>query len=72
MKLLNDINKLPYQGYTLEHGIERIRVKIPLISARAFEVAIAEAIAEGEPTKAMLLEIVANHGGSQRQAKRSV
>jgi hypothetical protein len=72
MKLLDNIEKHPYQGYTLEHGIERIRVKVPLRSSRAFEAAIAEAIAEGAPTKSTLLEIVANHGGSQRSAKRSV
>lgn len=72
MKLLDNIEKRPYQGYTIEHGIERIHIKVPLSNAREFETAIAEAIADGTPSRAVLLDIVAAHDGTQRQTKRGV
>jgi len=70
MSLLGNIDKKPYQAYTIEHGIERIQIKIPLKEASAFETAFAEAL-RAEVTKATLLSIVEAHGGSVRTQKRS-
>ena len=70
MSLIGSLDKKPYQAYTIEHGIERIHVQIPLKEARAFETAFAEATADGNDSKASLLQIVESHGGSIRKTKR--
>ena len=68
MKLLNELDKKPFQAYTLEHGIERIKVKVPLASSRAFEAAFEKAISAGA-SKQELLELLTEHGGAIRTVK---
>lgn len=70
MSLLGNIDKKPYQAYTIEHGIERIQVKIPLKEASAFEAAFAAALC-ADISKTRLMAIVEEHGGSVRTQKRS-
>ena len=70
MSLIGSLDKKPYQAYTIEHGIERIHVQIPLKEARAFETAFAESTAEGIDSKSALLDIVQAFGGSIRKMKR--
>jgi hypothetical protein len=67
-KLLSDLaaEKTAYQAYSIEHGIERIKIQIPLKEARSFEVAFNASIADGSDSKANLLAIVSAHGGSVR------
>lgn len=69
-KLLSTLEKKPFQAYTIEHGIEKIQIQVPLKNARAFEVAFGAAIAEGIETKAELLKIMDAHGGHLRQKKQ--
>lgn len=66
MKLLNDLDKKPYQLYTIEHGIERIRIKVPLKEAAAFEAAFAEAIDLRNTSTANLLSLVNKFSGTLR------
>ena len=67
--LLNNINKKPFQAFTIEHGIERIKIQIPLKEVRAFEKTFAMALAEGIVSKTELLRIVQACGGSIRKTK---
>ena len=71
-KLLNDLaaEKTAYQAYSIEHGIERIRIQIPLKEARAFEKDFNAALSSGTDSKASLLEIVSKHNGSVRVKAR--
>ena len=66
--LLNNIGKLPYQEYTIEHGVERIKIRVPLKEARNFEAAFAEAVSNDD-SKEGLLKVLANHGGTVRTQK---
>jgi hypothetical protein len=65
MNLLNNLGKKPYQAYRIEHGIEVIRVQIPLKEARNFETEFADAQTAGK-NKESLMAIVARHGGTVR------
>jgi hypothetical protein len=67
--LLNMLDKKPFQAFTIEHGIERIKIKIPLKEVRTFEKTFALAIAEGADTKNELLQLVHACGGSVRETK---
>lgn len=69
MSMLGDIGKKPYQSYTIEHGIERVRVQIPLREIRAFEAAFNEALQEDKVPMATLLDVVKAHGGKLRKVK---
>jgi hypothetical protein len=61
--LLNNLDKRPFQVYTIEHGIERFKVAVPLAEVRAFEKAFAEAIDDGNDSKTDLLEVLKLFGG---------
>ena len=50
--------KKPFQLYTIEHGIERLSVKVPLNSASVFEQQ-----ANGLKSKARIIELVKSLGG---------
>jgi len=65
MKLLSDLNagKQAYQLYTITHGIESIRVQIPIREARAFE---QDFQLNESDDRSVLLTIVSNHGGKVR------
>lgn len=65
MKLLSDLNagKQAYQLYTITHGIESIRVQIPIREARKFETAFN---AVRTDDRSVLLNIVTEHGGKVR------
>lgn len=58
--------KVAYQAYSIEHGIERIMLKVPLRESKAFEREFNEALEAGKSTKASLLKIATKHGGSLR------
>ena len=61
--LLTDLDaisgKTAYQSYTLQHGIEKLTVLVPLKNAKQFE----EEFAMTATSKATLLEVVARHSG---------
>lgn len=59
--------KIAYQAYTIEHGIERIMLKIPLQESKAFEREFYEALEAGKTNKAALMKIATKHGGSLRK-----
>ncbi len=67
-KLMTDVSsgKVAYQAYTIEHGIERIMLKVPLQESKAFEREFHEALEDGKTTKAALMKIAKKHGGSLR------
>lgn len=67
MSLLENVDKKPYQAYTIEHGIERIQIRIPLKEVRAFEAAFAESTSNGDDHKDTLLALVEAYGGSIRK-----
>ena len=50
----------PSQLYTIEHGIERLSVKVPLKEAAAFELQFAQS----DKSKASLASLLASLGGS--------
>jgi hypothetical protein len=62
--MLTDLNanagKVPFQTYTIQHGIERVKVAVPFAHRSAFEAAFGGA---QTTDKAHLLEIVEKHGG---------
>lgn len=66
MSLLNNLDKKPYQAYRIEHGIEVIRVSIPLQEAARFEQEFAEAQAAGK-NKAGLMAVVTRCAGRIRK-----
>jgi hypothetical protein len=68
-KLMDDITagKVAYQAYTIEHGIERILLKIPLQESKAFERDFHEALEAGKSSKTALMKIATKHGGSLRK-----
>jgi len=57
------VGKTAYQVYTIEHGIERIAVQVPLRNAREFEADFGTA---GTTDRAAILKMVAEHGGKVR------
>lgn len=62
-KLLNDLSagvKKPFQTYTLEHGIERISIKIPLAEVEGFEAAFSKA----KKDKPSIMQLLAEFNGS--------
>ena len=65
-KFINDLDefstKVPYQSYTLAHGIERTTVLVPLKNVEAFE----EEFKAATKTKEALLEVVTRHAGKIR------
>ena len=67
--LLNELEanagKIAYQTYTIEHGIEKIKVLVPLKNASLFE---ADFHATTDRTKDALLEVVTRHAGKIRGA----
>lgn len=68
-KLMNDITagKVAYQAYTIEHGIEKITIRVPLKESKAFERDFNEAIESGVTAKNQLMKIATRHGGSLRK-----
>lgn len=64
MSLLQNIDKKPFQAYTIEHGIERIFVKVPLKESKSFETEFAEALSAGKDSKENIMAIVNKHNGS--------
>jgi len=66
-KLLNQVaagkTKTAFQTYTIQHGIERIPVQVPLAEAAAFEQKFA---ALADKSKANLLELLQSVGGKVR------
>lgn len=66
-KLLNNLDKKPFQCYTLEHGIEKIKIQIPLKEALNFENDFYTFIKEGSTSKKDLMEMVNSHGGFIRR-----
>lgn len=68
MKLLNSVvtnkPKRALQVYTIHHGIDRVKVKVPKDQVPAFEQAFNTASAAGAPLK-MLMEVVEQHGGAR-------
>ena len=67
MTLLTNIEKKPFQAYTVQHGIERIQIQIPLQNAKEFEAKFAAALDEGKDSKADLLRIMSEQNGSIRK-----
>lgn len=67
--LLNELDatagKTAYQSYTIQHGIERIKVLVPLKNVQVFE---AEFNATTDKSKNALLEVVTRHSGKIRGA----
>ena len=65
--LLNQVaagkTKAAFQTYTIQHGIERISVQVPLAEALDFEQKFA---ALESKTKANLLELLQSVGGKVR------
>lgn len=59
--------KVAYQAYTIEHGIERIMLKVPLQESKAFEREFYEALESGKSSKTALMKIATKHGGSLRK-----
>lgn len=62
-KLLSTIDqptKKPYQLYTIEHGIERLSVKVPLQEAASFE----ELFAKSDKSKQSILKLLETHHGA--------
>lgn len=66
--LLNDLQtnagKTAYQSYTIQHGIEKMTVLVPLKQAKVFE---QEFAASTVKTKDALLEIVTRHSGKIKE-----
>ncbi len=67
-KLLDQLDKKPFQAYTIQHGIERVRVQIPLKSASVFEAEFQALQQKSAPMKA-LLKLVEDCGGQIRKTK---
>lgn len=62
-KLLSSFDqpaKKPFQLYTIEHGIERLSVKVPLKEAASFE----KRFAQSDKSKTTITELLASLGGS--------
>ncbi len=62
-KLLNDLStgaKAAFQSYTLEHGIERLQVMVPLKQAPTFEKRFSEL---NTKSKAAVMQLIESCGG---------
>jgi len=72
-KMLQDVTsgKIAFQAYTIVHGIEKLKIQVPLKNARAFEEEFNVALAEGKNSKANLMRILSEHNGSIRSKVRS-
>ena len=59
--LLSDLEqaKKPFQVYTLEHGIERLTLLLPLKEAASFE----QEFEKSDRSKETILELVVRHSG---------
>lgn len=66
-KLLTSLDKKPFQCYTLEHGIEKIKIQVPLKEALNFENAFSKFLKEETTSKTELLALVNRHDGFIRQ-----
>jgi hypothetical protein len=55
--------KIAYQTYTVKHGIEELKVLVPLKNAKMFE---ADFHANTDHSKTALLEIISSHSGKVR------
>jgi len=64
MSLLNNVaaleKKVPYQTYTLKHGIETLKVLVPLKAVPIFEQEFKE---QGDKSKPAIMQLVEKHGG---------
>lgn len=71
-KLLDDVTsgKRAYQCFVIEHGIEKISIKIPIKESRVFENSFKDAARSGA-SKSSLLQLVEQHGGSIQTAKKA-
>ncbi len=60
-KLIADLSdgKLPWQSYTVKHGIETIEVLVPLKNAELFETQMKKPM----PTKAAIIRTLHECGG---------
>jgi hypothetical protein len=69
--LLNSLQstKTAYQSFTIEHGIERIKVQIPLKFAKIFEEKFAVSVSKDNASKEQLLKIVSECGGKIRSSR---
>jgi DNA-directed RNA polymerase subunit L len=68
-KLMADVSsgKVAYQAYTIEHGIEQLKIRVPLQETKAFERELNEALEAGKTSKKNVMGIVEAHGGSLRK-----
>jgi hypothetical protein len=66
MNLIKDIaaNKIAYQVYNIDHGIEHFKIKIPLILSADFESEIKSYLNIGND-KAALLRIISRFNGTK-------
>ncbi len=67
-KLLNQLDKKPFQAYTIQHGIERVRIQIPLEQTKVFEDKFA-VLSSTSASLSTLLELVAACNGKTRKVK---
>ncbi len=67
-KLLDQLDKKPFQAYTIQHGIERVRIQIPLEQTKVFEDKFA-ALSSTSASLSTLLELVAACNGKTRKVK---
>ena len=70
-KLINDVvdGKKAWQAFTIEHGIEKIKIQVPLENAKEFAQAFYRSINKGETDKATLFKIMNSYGGNIRHDK---
>lgn len=64
--ILGSVDKIAYQTYTVELGIERLKIQVPLKTAKVFESEFQKAISLDKP-KEDLLTIINKHGGFRRK-----
>lgn len=58
--------KTPYQAYTIQHGIELIRIQIPMKNVRTFESSFNELLKAGVTEKTLFLRLVESADGKIR------
>lgn len=59
------LGKIPFQTYTIEHGIDRRKVQVPLKHAAEFEGEIQKLIEQEAPMAKMLM-VVSKYDGKER------
>lgn len=70
MNILNNIEKKPYQRYTIKHGIEEIQIQIPLRNVQVFEADFAAAVKSGVDDKDSFIRLMNSYGGNIRLKHR--